>query len=168
MTNFTLTLKIRSLLDKTSSRLPDDCLITAWQLPDDCLKTSWRLPDDFLTTARRLLDDCLTTAWQLPDDFLKTTWWLPDNRLGLYRTSLSGPKVSKSGLTKNRTFFFPDAGLLSLEKNGKKSKKKKKKKFKFQISKFFSKFFFCLFIWPGNFWHQICVHEPYVMRSNNL
>ena len=56
-------------------------------------------------------------------------------------------KFSKSGLTKNRTFSFPDAGLLSLEKMGKKSKKNpKKKNFKNFFQNFFQDFFLFIYL----------------------
>ena len=32
----------------------------------------------------------------------------------------------------------------------------------------FIKIFFCLFVWSRNFWHQICVQGPYLMRIDNL
>ena len=82
----------------------------------------------------------------------------PNAKIRLYPTS--GPiqksgKFSKSKKSRNRTFSFLDAGLLKLieiEKN----------------TKLFFRYFFCLFIWSRNFWHQICVQGPYLMRIDNL
>ena len=70
--------------------------------------------------------------------------------VGLYRTSRpvwKSGKFSKSGLSGNRTFSFPDAELY--------------------LSKIF-KILFCLYIWSRNFCHQICVRGPYLMRIDNL
>ena len=64
---------------KTTSWLPDNCLMTAWKKtdkPNNCLMTAWQL-----------LDNCLMTARQLPDsqlyhsdiDYLITLWWLPND-----------------------------------------------------------------------------------------
>ena len=75
--------------------------------------------------------------------------------------NFQSPDSPKTGRSPSRT---PDFYHLK-----KWEKKNPKKKLKFFFSKFFSRFFFvCLFIWPGNFWQQICVQEPYLMRSNNL
>ena len=66
--------------------------------------------------------------------------------LGLYRTShlvWKSGKFSKSELSGNLTFYFPDAGLLTL-------------------------FFFKIFFVVIYFWHQICVQGPYLMRIDNL
>ena len=61
-------------------------------------------------------------------------------------------KFSKSGLTKNRTFSFPDAGLLSLEKMEKKNPKKiQKKNFKIFFQNFFQDFFFVYLFGLGFF-----------------
>ena len=68
--------------------------------------------------------------------------------IGLNRTSRpvrKSGKLSKSGLSGNRTFSFPDAGLLKI-------RKEKNSNFLFQtfFSNFFQVFFsyfFCLFIW---------------------
>ena len=63
-------------------------------------------------------------------------------KVGLYQTSRpvrKSVKFSKSRLSRNRTFYFPDAGLLTLFKVEEKENQKKK------IHNFFFKIFFCLF-----------------------
>ena len=62
-------------------------------------------------------------------DFVKLRTMLithmQDLQVGLYRTSRpvrKSGKISNSGLSRNRTFSFPDAGLLTLLKIEKKSK----------------------------------------------
>ena len=82
-------------------------------------------------------------------------------RVGLYRTSppvWKSGKFSKSWLSKNWTFSFLDARLLTLLKIAKKV---------FIIIFFFSKLFckiFCLSIWYRNIWHQISIQGLNLMR----
>ena len=67
------------------------------------------------------------------------------SKIGLYRRSRpvrKSGKISKSGLSGNRTFYFPDDGLLTLLK----IEKRLKKKIKNQKKKFKIFFVFFLFI----------------------
>ena len=70
--------------------------------------------------------------------------------LGLYWTSRlvwKSGKLSKSGLSKNRTFSFPNAKLQKTSKN------RRKKKYIEKFSKvFFRNFFLFIYFWP-----KICV-----------
>ena len=82
-------------------------------------------------------------------------------KLGLYQTSClfqKSGKISKSELSANWKFFFPEPRVLKIEKN-------LNSFFSIFFSIFFQDYFFCLLIWSKNFWHQICVQ---VMRIDNL
>jgi hypothetical protein len=79
--------------------------------------------------------------------------------LGLYRTSRpvrKSGKFSKSGLSGNRTFSFPDTGLLTLLKI-------EKKLILFQ--KKIQDFFFCLFIWSRSASLSILVNKMFEIIS---
>jgi hypothetical protein len=88
----------------------------------------------------RSMDMRITDTKVIEDNRQLASCW----PLGLYRTSrpvrMSG-KFSKSGLSGNRTFSFPDAGLLTLLK----VEERKKKLSKIFSIFFFFKIFFCLF-----------------------
>ena len=77
----------------------------------------------------------------------------------LYRTSCPVQKsgeISKSRLSRNRTFSSSDAGLLKIEEKSKHLKQNWKK-----IQIFSKKILFI------HFWHQIHAKGPYFIRINN-
>ena len=80
----------------------------------------------------------------------------------------SSPEVRQ--IFKIRTVRKPDV-FLPGRRTFKTFKNRKKNPKTFFLKNIFSNFFFkffCLLIWSRNFWHQICVQGPYLMRIDNL
>ena len=76
----------------------------------------------------------------------------------------SGPEVCQ--IFKIRTVRKPDVFLTGRRTfNTFKNRRKNPKNPKKILNPFI--IFFCLFIWSRNFWHQVSVQEPYLIRIDN-